>query len=562
MEAHHSTAFHPTVEFTVYASLVSNRYLTSRLIPVIAVAAVALCVALVITVVSVMSGFLDMLKASGRSIVGDVIVSSGIGGMPYSEELLAELRALPEVAGATPLIDTIGLLRMPYPAGPQKETAHVQVWAIDPESLTGVTDFAEDLYWRAPKDAATASAMAPDDPRRSLDPTILEDGKRLVQSSTNTPGIALGMHVSVGNARQRDGSYLPRYGWFMPGLEVTLTVVPVSGKGKIAEPREQIFPVVNEVQTGLFEVDRNRVYIPLAEGQRLLRLDEAPLYDLTADPDASGSYPVIGRTPSRVTKLLLRANPGCSADALRDRVQTTYDAFADRIEADRMRTASMPRFVQVLTWEQQLRDLIIPVEKEREMMRVLFSLIYLVCAGLILSIFWAIVVEKTRDIGILRSVGASRTGVMWIFLRYGLIIGTLGSALGVLLAWAIVTNVNPIHEAIGSDAPLAIRVTAWSLALACAIGLCVTALRRKFLPTLLWTLGTIVLTGAALGLTLHHGTLIWDPSIYYFTLVPDKVDWWAAGTTAVGGVLFSVIGSAIPAAKAADIDPVEALRYG
>jgi ABC-type lipoprotein release transport system permease subunit len=164
----------------MYASLVSNRYLTSRLIPVIAVAAVALCVALVITVVSVMSGFLDMLKASGRSIVGDVIVSSGIGGMPYSEELLAELRALPEVAGATPLIDTIGLLRMPYPAGPQKETAHVQVWAVDPASLSGVTDFADDLYWRAPKDAAAAQAMAPDDPRRALDQAILDDGKRLV----------------------------------------------------------------------------------------------------------------------------------------------------------------------------------------------------------------------------------------------------------------------------------------------------------------------------------------------------------------------------------------------
>lgn len=66
----------------MYAALLSNRYLTSRVIPLIAVGAVALCVALVIIVVSVMSGFLDMLKASGRTLIGDVIVSSGIGGIP------------------------------------------------------------------------------------------------------------------------------------------------------------------------------------------------------------------------------------------------------------------------------------------------------------------------------------------------------------------------------------------------------------------------------------------------------------------------------------------------
>jgi ABC-type lipoprotein release transport system permease subunit len=63
-------------------------------------------------------------------------------------------------------------------------------------------------------------------------------------------------------------------------------------------------------------------------------------------------------------------------------------------------------------------------------------------------------------------------------------------------------------------------------------------------------------------LCLHKGTLIWDPSVYYFSLIPDQVDWTTAWTTAVGGILFSVIGAAIPAAKAADIDPVEALHYG
>ncbi|MEI6879081.1 MAG: FtsX-like permease family protein, partial [Planctomycetota bacterium] len=509
----------------MYAALLSNRYLTSRLIPFIAIAAVAMCVAMVVTVVSVMTGFLDMLKNSGRQIVGDVIVSSGIAGLPYSDEFLVDLKGLKDVQGATPLIDTIGLLRMPYPRGNQKEVTHVQVWAVDPISLATVTDYANDLYWKPAANVAAALAMADDDPRKNLSENILADGKTLIQSKTGNPGIALGMHVSIGNERQRDGSYRPRYGWFMPGNDVTLTVVPVSSQGKIAEPREQIFPVVNEVQTGIYEVDHNRIYIPLKEGQRLLRLDEAPLYDLNAEPDAQGRYPVIGKTPARVTKILVRAKQGVSANSLRAQVETAYASFSKRINADPTRNASMPDFVNVLTWEQQLRDLIAPVEKEREMMRVLFSLIYLVCAGLILSIFWSIVVEKTRDIGILRSVGASRLGVMWIFLRYGLVIGVLGSALGVLLAWLVVRNINAIHQAIGSDAPPTIWIGSFVLTGFFAIGLLYSIWRGKLLRILLWLLATLVMGLIATFLALHHGTLIWDPSVYYFTTVPDQVDW-------------------------------------
>ncbi|MDI9404931.1 MAG: hypothetical protein QM516_13765, partial [Limnohabitans sp.] len=64
----------------MYAPLLSNRYLTSRVIPFIAVAAVALCVALVIIVVSVMTGFLDMVRMSGKTLIGDVVVSREISG--------------------------------------------------------------------------------------------------------------------------------------------------------------------------------------------------------------------------------------------------------------------------------------------------------------------------------------------------------------------------------------------------------------------------------------------------------------------------------------------------
>jgi len=213
------------------------------------------------------------------------------------------------------------------------------------------------------------------------------------------------------------------------------------------------------------------------------------------------------------------------------------------------------------TWEEQLSDFIGPVEKERELMRTLFSIVYVVCAGLVLAIFWSIVQEKTRDIGILRAVGASRSGVLWIFLRYGLLIGVVGSCAGVLLAWGVVARINDIHDALGTPAPLWLKGTA-ALAVPAALVMVMNGIRRaSALQVVLWTYLTLGVSLLAVGLWLHHGFLIWDPSVYYFSRIPSRIDLWTALTTAVGGVVFSVIGASIPAARAADTDPVQSLRY-
>jgi lipoprotein-releasing system permease protein len=220
-----------------------------------------------------------------------------------------------------------------------------------------------------------------------------------------------------------------------------------------------------------------------------------------------------------------------------------------------------PESVSIMTWEQRLHDLIAPVEKERQMMRILFSITYLVCAGLILAIFWSIVSEKTRDIGILRAVGASRTGVLMIFLHYGLVIGVAGSLVGTGLAWLVIRNINDIHMALGNDAPAWLYATFFMLALG-ALGLMVrAALRSSALGVLLWVVATLALAGIGTGLVFHRGFLIWDPAVYYFATIPSQMDWENAWMTCVGAIVFSVLGAAVPAARAADIDPVRALRY-
>ncbi|NBX25700.1 MAG: FtsX-like permease family protein [Planctomycetes bacterium] len=295
----------------------------------------------------------------------------------------------------------------------------------------------------------------------------------------------------------------------------------------------------------------------------MLRLDEGTLHDMEAPPNADGSQPVLGRSPARVHRVLVRARPGVTPDQLREAVETAYARFEQACAADPSKLVKPPlrEMVSILTWEQHLRDLIGPVEKEREMMRILFSIVYLVCAGLVLSIFWAIVQEKSRDIGILRSIGASRGGVLWIFLQYGLVIGLVGGVVGIGLGWLVITNINAIHQAIGERAPL----WSWTACFAAStIALLMTVrqgLRGVLLPTLLWLVGAITLGLAGAGLMAHRGTLIWDPAVYYFSTIPDRVDWVTAGITWLGAVVFSVLGASVPAAKAADIDPVRALRH-
>jgi lipoprotein-releasing system permease protein len=563
----------------MYQALLTNRYLTSRVIPLIAVAAVALCVALVIIVVSVMTGFLDMVRSSGRTLMGDVIISYRVSGIPYYERLIERLEALPEVDAATPVVDSFGLLRMPYPQGPNKETETVQVWGIEPESFARVTDYAETLYWR-PNPPRELAAMRADDPRRIINTLqegqeettaerLFADGLILRDGVTGAPGIVTGLHVSEANVRQTDGSIRPLplgdgY-WWLPAHEVALTLLPTAGGG-IIEPESRSFPVVNEFFSGVFLIDDKRVMIPLDVAQEMMHLDQGEAVDWDEIDEATGLPKVIGVDPARATLVLVRAVDGVSPKALLEPVENAYDAFWDEMQADETAIVMPPPRgfgLTIKTWEQQQAQFIDPIEKERELMRTLFSLVYLVCAGLVLAIFWAIVYEKTRDIGILRSIGASRLGISWIFLRYGLVVGIAGAIVGAALAWLIVRYINTIHAALGNP-PIFLAVVTGVLAL---IALGITVLRGRsgrLLPIVLGTLITLTLGGITALITWVQqagGIVIWDPAVYYFTDIPNKVDVLSAAITMVGAVVFSLIGAFLPAAKAADTDPVRALRY-
>ena len=88
--------------------------------------------------------------------------------------------------------------------------------------------------------------------------------------ATGDPGIVLGMQISVFNERRTDGTYGFQGGdsnYWMPGKQVELTLVPIKGGRLSIEPESRAFSIVNEFQSGVFEIDKNRVLISLADAQ-------------------------------------------------------------------------------------------------------------------------------------------------------------------------------------------------------------------------------------------------------------------------------------------------------
>src|SRR3954463_7480015 len=100
-----------------------------------------LCTAMVLVVISVMSGWLRMFRASFHGITGDIIVSrKSVAGFPFYEEMIGRIRQLPGVAGAAPTLHTFGLVNI-Y----GQIVDGVQVFGYPIERMGGVSNFRESL---------------------------------------------------------------------------------------------------------------------------------------------------------------------------------------------------------------------------------------------------------------------------------------------------------------------------------------------------------------------------------------------------------------------------------
>jgi len=542
----------------VYKLLLTFRYLRRKMIPWFALLAVTLCTAMLIIVLSVMGGFHDLLLNAGTKLMGDVKMFTGVEGIPHYEELLAEIRRMERVEAAVPSIETWGLLKTP-----DDSIKVVEVIGVNPRELDRVTRFRESLVWDLEKARAEPGLTAyrersPIEAAMAMDPPWVD-----VEASAMVSGIELNPY----NSRTDEGEYRFLFPWL--GHRLELTLVPISAAGAVVEerPESRPFVVVNEFHSGLYEVDSKRVYIPFAEAQRMLLMDPAPVYADPLDPTSA----VVGRTPGRCTAISIRAKAGVSPDELRAALSAMYERFHREYEA-----LPAEPVMAIRTWRQLLANLLNTVENEKNLMTFLFGIISFVAVIMVLVIFYMIVLEKTRDIGILRAVGASRPGVASIFLLYAAAIGVVGAVLGTIVAWLIVTYINEIHAWLGKG--FGVSMTIFGCAVAGAllmtpilmgIGTARTMVRRTALGSAAGFVGfglvaaAIILSNAEWTRRLNRqfGFQIWDRTVYFFERIPNEVAWTEVGVIVVAAVAASVLGAVIPAILAARVDPVESLRY-
>ena len=295
------------------------------------------------------------------------------------------------------------------------------------DAILDVTDTKSVAPEESTSNAENDNSTAPQNPFSAARP---QQGRTMDLATEQFTGVVPG----IGLASFRDSTGVDRF-LVLPGDDVKITF-PTAGTPPKAVSDN--FTIVDFYESKMSEYDSNFVFVPIAALQRMRGMIE----------------PETGL--ASVNSIQIKLKDGVSLDDVRNR----------------LRQAFPPELYAVSTWRDKQGPLLSAVDMEMAVLNILLFLIIAVAGFGILAIFFMIVVEKTRDIGILKSLGASASGIAGVFLGYGLFLGIVGAGAGLILGLTITWNLNRI---------------------------------RSFVEW--WT-----------------GQSVFDPSIYYFFKIPTIID--------------------------------------
>jgi lipoprotein-releasing system permease protein len=467
----------------MYKYLLCWRYLRTRYIALASIISVMLGVATMIVVNSVMAGFSAKMRDRLHGVLADVIVESySFDGFADSDAVMALIQKVAgdKVVAMAPTVETYGIMTIFM--GQHTMTRQVQVMGVRPWQRATTGDFAEFLQdengKRIPPSfeinetvrrvASPAGALLAQEANQDDEFSRILRQQEREQVSEHGAIVGYALATMHRQGAKTDDFLAPR------GSKIVLTFATA---GRKPEPAHDDFTVVGFFKSGMSEYDSSHVYIPLERLQYLRH---------TGDGQGKGA----------VNQIQIKAKPGVDLDQLAWTIQAALDR-------------ARPRYFHVATWEQKQGPLLAAVAVEQNILNMLLFFIIAVAGFGILAIFSMIVVEKTRDIGILKALGASTSGVRGIFLGYGLLLGLVGSGVGMAGGLLFVHNINTVE---------------------------------KWLSTL-------------------TGRKVFDDTIYYFNEIPTLVEPFTVAWIVGGTLVIAIAASIWPAQRAARLQPVQSLRY-
>ena len=376
------------------------RFFLNRASSWLAVPAVALCVFIVIVVLTVMNGLLTEFKGKNHDYVGDcVITTDSLVGFPVEEAFLEDLRAQPFIQAVSPIVYGVGLVTQPG----AEWNIGVEFMGIDPVLYSAVTGFDDSLYYHR------------SDPAEAFRPAY----------APGESGCVVGIDL-VGGRRTMQGEYIHPEDPIP--MRLILSSFPLTARGALARAGTDLvssktYYIADDSHTGLPRVDGAMVYLPLADARILTGMD-------TPGP--------------RTSSIHIRFVPGYPNERGVAQVRDFWNQyilnFQDSDQADLLGP------VRVQSWIENRRDRIAAVEKEQNMLIMLFLMLGVITIFIVFVIFYMIVGHKTKDIGILKSTGMSNLNIFEIFLNYASIIGILGALFGAAAGVIFLKNINNIES--------------------------------------------------------------------------------------------------------------------
>jgi lipoprotein-releasing system permease protein len=445
----------------MYKIILAARYLAKRRITYLAVAAVALCVFMVVVVMAVMTGLVQGFKVKNHHWVGDCVISAeSLVGFAYYEDFVKILEQADFVEAVSPVIRSYGLLTY----GASDASTSVEIMGIEPVRHCRATGFGETLHYHK------------DDVSKAFEPAY----------DPNLSGCILGIDQAL--SRDQYGRY--QHKSTVPVFAFSVSCFPLTARGALAEAefglvKTKTFYYSDDSHSGLAKVDGSFVYLPFDDAQMLCGM---------------------GMEPKRISGLHIKLRSGVRLEKGCDRVRGLWNEFVEKkAEAPQ---ANLLEKVRVESWKGHRREMIAAVEKEQTMMMAAFVMIGMITVFIVLVVFYMIVSHKSKDIGILKSIGVGQLDIVKLFLYFSFLVGVVGSSIGTAAGILFLVKINQIEK---------------------------------------WLYD-------------HYGFQLWNRTIYAIDDIPNEVEFETVAIIIVSAILACVVGALLPSWQAAKKEPVETLQ--